>query len=80
MITCYYCDKEGHIERDCPRGKKDLAREESELEQMGVAESSDEDPLELLSVTKGMDVATDSWILDSGCDCHMSFSRDLFDT
>lgn len=80
MITCYYCDKEGHIKRDCPRRKKDLAREESKLEQTSVAERPDEDPLGLLSVTNGMDVAIDSWIVVSCCDCHMSFRRDLFDT
>ena len=45
-----------------------------------MVKSSEEDPLGLFLVTVGMNVTTDSWILDFGCDCHMCYSRDLFDT
>lgn len=28
VVTCYYYKKEGHLKRDCPKEKKDLAKQE----------------------------------------------------
>lgn len=53
--------------------------EESNSNRTNVAESSD-DEVALLLVIKGTDHTKDSWILDSGCDHHMCYSRDAFDT
>lgn len=52
--------------------------EESDLASTSVVESSYGE-VALLSIIKGMDHTTNSWILDSGCGCHMCYSRDAFD-
>lgn len=53
VITCFYYDKEGHIKRDCPKRKKDLARDEAELEETNVIESDiSNDALTVCSVTE----------------------------
>ena len=45
-----------------------------------MVESPDYDESLLQSITDGMDCTIDSWILDTGCDCHMCPNRDIFDT
>src|SRR6266571_1031132 len=40
-LTCHYCNKKGHMERDCRKKKKDEAEKEEEDEDSSMSDSSD---------------------------------------
>lgn len=67
------------ISRGIVQTKTKIQPKKPESKNARAAESSDDEEV-LLSITKGTDHTLDSWILDCRCDCHMCYSRDLFDT
>jgi len=40
-LTCHYCNKKGHMERDCRKKKKDEAKKKEEEEDSSMSDSSD---------------------------------------
>ncbi|PKA49510.1 Retrovirus-related Pol polyprotein from transposon TNT 1-94 [Apostasia shenzhenica] len=74
---CYYCKKEGHWKRDCPKKSKQQQQKKSG-EEASVASRLEKDS-ETLCTFSCMD-SSDSWILDSDCSYHMCPFRDWFST
>ena len=81
-VSCYYCKKEGHLKRECLKRKADLKKKgvDKASEEASVADSSDGDDGDVLSISSGKNQPSDSWILDSGCSYHMCPHKDWFDT
>ncbi|GFZ16963.1 hypothetical protein Acr_26g0002330 [Actinidia rufa] len=73
-IRCFYCDKEGHIKRDCPKYK---AQDQSS-DTAATAVMADEDESDILLATS--DDGKSNWILDLGSAYHLCRDREVFST
>ena len=75
--ACFHCKKQGHFKRDCPELKAKEEVKGKELVQAGIAfDGSDDDGNLLAASLEGGKQS--SWILDSGCDSHMTPLRSHF--
>lgn len=72
VVTCYRCGQEGHIRRNCPKGKGDKAGGDDYT--AGIVYDSDA----LLVTTAGTEIGRKDWVLDSGCSAHMCADRKSF--
>lgn len=77
-FKCYYCDEEGHIQRNCPKYKEDREKRQSH-ETAGVAECNDDSEL-LLAEAESSGTTGSDWILDSGCSFHVCGDKEKFTT
>jgi hypothetical protein len=82
--TCFYCQKEGHLKRDCPewkskrkdaknKEKEGKAKDKQKSRRAAVAMISDEDP----ECHEGTGYRESVWLLDSGATTHATNDRSI---
>jgi len=72
-LTCWYCKKEGHVKKDCFARKRKM-----EAEGQGEAGVITENLIYSEALSVNDQRAKDLWVLDSGCNSHMTSRRDWF--
>ena len=89
--VCFYCDKPGHIARDCWKKEADKKRESGEANVASGSSGSNARPsggnggvVREQVYVSGFSANTASersmWLIDSGASSHMCCERDMFDT
>jgi hypothetical protein len=75
-IQCYYCKKFGHYESECRKKQADLNRGRENV--TNTEEGTSESMFFSCQVTEEASNNHDLWLLDSGCNNHMTGNKDLF--
>jgi hypothetical protein len=75
-IQCYYCKKFGHYESECRKKQEDLNRGRANV--TNIEEGTSESMFFSCQVTEEARNSHDLWLLDSGCNNHMTSNKDLF--
>lgn len=79
-ITCFYCQKRGHIARECRKRLRETNNKESTRSSKRDEETSNMSAF--VGETHAKEVLSlateDIWLLDSGASKHMTFRRDWF--
>jgi len=66
-IECFYCNKKGHLKKDCRKRKRDEKDKEPDSEQPSGASEK-----KYAVVAQSDRSTTDSWLFDSGASFHMT--------
>jgi transposase InsO family protein len=75
-IQCYYCKKFGHYESECRKKQEDLNRGRENV--TNTEEGTSESMFFSCQVTEEASNNHDLWLLDSGCNNHMTGNKDFF--
>ena len=74
-FTCFYCDQEGHIKRNCPKYKTKMNGQSSKIARTTVMTVDKSHVLIPALADKKLD-----WIFDSGSAYHLCEDREMFST
>lgn len=75
---CYNCGEEGHMLRDCPKPKKNKKDQNKDMKN-NKSKQGESDYSFIADVFVAHSVE-DSWLGDSGANCHMTHDRSCFET
>ena len=74
---CFYCHKEGHYKKECPKRKKKKGEKLNQKDLGVAAVASDGYDLADILVVSSNDSGGE-WLLDSGCSFHMTLYKNCF--
>ena len=70
MFTCFHCNKNGHIQRNCDEYKQLLKNQKYDTHKANIIENDGE----MLFAIGDLD----GWIMDSGATCHITNRKEAF--
>jgi len=70
MFTCFHCNKNGHIQRNCDEYKQLLKNQKYDTHKANIIENDGE----MLFAVGDLD----GWIMDSGATCHITNRKEAF--
>ncbi|GAB1862403.1 hypothetical protein CAJAP_03482 [Camponotus japonicus] len=76
-VTCFFCQKLGHMKKDCRKYKKWKAEKEKEKVNQAVSENKD---IHICFGVKSGNCSGRTWYIDSGATSHMSNDKNFFET
>ena len=71
-VKCYYCNRKGHIKKDCQQREHD--------ERSGTSQEEDSSNCSLVSDQAYVATTNDEWLGDSGASSHITSHREWFTT
>lgn len=80
QVTCFYCQKRGHIAKECRKKKKELHSHNSTEKDQKKDNTSESSAFVVEACTNELMsfASKDVWYLDSGASKHMTFRHDWF--
>lgn len=80
-VTCFFCQKEGHVKKDCQKYKKWLQKKKSgEIQHANVLQQKDDqnNGYNFIFQAGNKHSVGSKWIVDSGASCHIAKDKNLF--
>ena len=75
---CFFCNKSGHIKKDCYKYKNSLSKNSNNSVNIVRDRINDNDDLAIPAYASTCEINNESWIFDSGATAHMCNNETLF--